>query len=251
MSSEYLIPTISIDPEQPRLDHASSIKEFMQTCGLTPYNDKNIEMAHQIIDDLRWHNAQTSDQTLSGNHGNISNYAIMREQGFNGMKDFMESHGLKLWNDDDVQTAHQIIDKMREFDEEQDELSTFAEDSDNEIAHGERIEDDTERIFQEDNSYGVLGLQSEGNVLEDTSLNVLQFGGLYDGEDHIQEGLEDDIDGGRGGYSWDVAEDSNTPDFDGAGSYDYNDDSYDGGEYGGYDDDGDDYGFDDYEGDFD
>ena len=32
------------------------------------------------------------------------------------MKGFMETHGLKLWNDDDVQEAKAILDGYREMD---------------------------------------------------------------------------------------------------------------------------------------
>ena len=35
---------------------------------------------------------------------------------YGGMKGFMESYGLKLWDDDDVQEAKAILDGFREMD---------------------------------------------------------------------------------------------------------------------------------------
>ncbi|KAI9465403.1 hypothetical protein BJY52DRAFT_1243748 [Lactarius psammicola] len=52
-------------------------------------------------------NASASDESS----GPKTNYAYTKPYG--GMKGFMESHGLKLWNDDDVQEAKAILDGYR------------------------------------------------------------------------------------------------------------------------------------------
>ena len=46
--------------------------------------------------------------------GPKTNYAYTKPYG--GMKGFMESYGLKLWDDDDVQEAKAILDGFREMD---------------------------------------------------------------------------------------------------------------------------------------
>jgi len=46
--------------------------------------------------------------------GPKTNYAYTKP--YDGMKGFMESHGLKLSNDDDVQEAKAILDGFREMD---------------------------------------------------------------------------------------------------------------------------------------
>ncbi|KAH9179332.1 hypothetical protein EDB89DRAFT_1901321 [Lactarius sanguifluus] len=56
--------------------------------------------------------SNTTDSDASS--GPKTNYAYTKPYG--GMKGFMESHGLKLWNDDDVQEAKAILDGYREMD---------------------------------------------------------------------------------------------------------------------------------------
>ncbi|KAI9428371.1 hypothetical protein H4582DRAFT_2106873 [Lactarius indigo] len=56
--------------------------------------------------------SNTTDSDASS--GPKTNYAYTKPYG--GMKGFMESNGLKLWNDDDVQEAKAILDGYREMD---------------------------------------------------------------------------------------------------------------------------------------
>jgi hypothetical protein len=47
-----------------------------------------------------------------------SNYRIVKEGGWDNMEHMMLSYGLKLYNDDDIQEAKQIIEKFREYDQQ-------------------------------------------------------------------------------------------------------------------------------------
>lgn len=59
--------------------------------------------------------ASASNSSASdGSSGPKTNYAYTKSYG--GMKGFMETYGLKLWNDDDVQEAKSILDGFREID---------------------------------------------------------------------------------------------------------------------------------------
>ena len=53
----------------------------------------------------------SNDQKDASNSKEVSDYSITKPYG--GMKGFMESYGLKIWNDDDVQEAKQIINEMK------------------------------------------------------------------------------------------------------------------------------------------
>ena len=57
---------------------------------------------------------KSSASNTSASSGPKTNYAYTKPYG--GMKGFMETHGLKLWNDDDVQEAKAILDGYREMD---------------------------------------------------------------------------------------------------------------------------------------
>ncbi|KAI9642636.1 hypothetical protein NHQ30_009441 [Ciborinia camelliae] len=209
------------------------MEKFMETHGLRPWNNENIEKAHQIIDNIRSRDTQTSAGGFSLNHDEISDYAMMREQGFSGMKEFMESHGLKLGNDEDVQTAHQIIDKMREFDEEHSNLPSFAEQSDN--AHGQIIEYETMRVSEKHRqtiTYEDFDGDNERTVMGGTSLAARQEEVSLDVGDHIPDGLEGDGIGGSDWYPQDIEEGLNVPDLQDESGYN-GEDFYD--EYEGYD----------------
>ncbi|KAE8446608.1 hypothetical protein EG329_011801 [Mollisiaceae sp. DMI_Dod_QoI] len=41
----------------------------------------------------------------------------LRESGWTGKKHFMESYGLKFWEDDDIQQANEILRQMRALDQ--------------------------------------------------------------------------------------------------------------------------------------
>jgi hypothetical protein len=47
-----------------------------------------------------------------------SDKQILKEGGYTGMNHFMQSYGLKIWNDDDVQEAKEIIKGFRAIDEQ-------------------------------------------------------------------------------------------------------------------------------------
>ncbi|KAF7877439.1 hypothetical protein EAF04_001116 [Stromatinia cepivora] len=245
MASEDSPSARSIQPQQTCSDYAilhehgfRSMKEFMQTYGLTLWNDEAIEKAHQIIDKIQTNDIQASDEGASVGYGEVSDYAMMHEQCFDGMKDFMESYGLRLWNDEDVQTAHEIIEKMREFDEEYDRLPASADESDNDVARGGIIEDELSGEFRGENTYWESTYDTERNLVERTSFTEPQNEGFFDGTDYIREGLESGGISGSDGYFEDVEEGFNTLDFDGEGGHiDYNFDGGGYGGYGGYDDD--------------
>jgi len=61
-------------------------------------------------------NKSSSSNTTASDEssGPKTNYAYTKPYG--GMKGFMESHGLKLSNDDDIQEAKAILDGYREID---------------------------------------------------------------------------------------------------------------------------------------
>ncbi|KAJ8067817.1 hypothetical protein OCU04_003413 [Sclerotinia nivalis] len=239
----------SMQPQQ-----TSSGYSILHEHGFRSMNDEAVDKAHRIIDKIRANDIQASDRGASVGAGDISDYAMMHEQGFDGMKDFMESHGLRLWNDEDVQAAHEIIQKMREFDEKYDHLPTSAEESDSDVAREEIIEDDLRRETWVDNTYAVSGYEIERNVVESTGFTDPQDEEFFDGIDYLPEGLESGGIDGSDGYFEDVEEGFNTFDFEGEGGY--IDNEFGEGGYGGYDDDvGDDAydGYDDgydYDGDY-
>ncbi|KAK4212733.1 hypothetical protein QBC37DRAFT_187456 [Rhypophila decipiens] len=63
-------------------------------------------------------NTSKNNSSSAGNGGAnartqpISDYEFLKPWG--GMENFMNSHGLRMWNPEDVDEAHQIIDMMRE-----------------------------------------------------------------------------------------------------------------------------------------
>ncbi|KAN0125468.1 hypothetical protein V8E53_015438 [Lactarius tabidus] len=59
--------------------------------------------------------SSASKSSTSGeSSGPKTNYAYTKPYG--GMKGFMESYGLKLWDHDDVRQAKAILDEFREMD---------------------------------------------------------------------------------------------------------------------------------------
>ncbi|CAD6448976.1 15c2a3d3-e6ab-42cd-a5ef-1808c003936f [Sclerotinia trifoliorum] len=158
--------------------------------------------AFAIIDKIRENNIEASKKDGSVGDGEISDYAMMHEQGFDGMKDFMKSYGLRLWNDD-VQTAHEVMEKMREFDEKYDHFSTLAEESDSEVTRS--------------------AYEGERSLLETTSFNGPQEKESIDGIDYILEELESGGVGGSDECFEGVEEGSITVDFGGEGGYINND----------------------------
>lgn len=232
-----------------------SMGEFMHAYGLTQWNDENVATAHQIIDRLRSYDTQTSVESHSADYSEMSDYAIMREQGFSGMKDFMESHGLRLWDDEDVQTAHQIIDGMREYHEYYDDLPNFIEESDA-ISAGQVDEDEMRGASEARNTYGPSDIEDEQRIIESQSCAEPQQEVMHDSRPQTPEILgRADVEGGEG-YSPLGEEDPSHPDLGVAYSPDSGEGSDDaevddGGEdnEGGYDDDydgyDDDYGEDD------
>ena len=57
------------------------------------------------------------ESAKSGASSGKSDYQMLKDQGFSGKKDFMESHGLKVWNHNDHQEAKAIMDAYRKYDE--------------------------------------------------------------------------------------------------------------------------------------
>ena len=53
------------------------------------------------------------------NNDGKSDYALIRDGGWDNRKHFMESYDLKIWNDDDIQEGRKIIEAMHEFDRQQ------------------------------------------------------------------------------------------------------------------------------------
>ncbi|APA15855.1 hypothetical protein sscle_15g106250 [Sclerotinia sclerotiorum 1980 UF-70] len=192
-------------------------------------------MAFAINDEIRENNVGASDEGVSVGDRDISTYAMMHKQGFDGMKDFMESHGLRIWNDEYAQTAHEIIEKMREFDEKYYHLSKSAQESDSDDVRGEIIEDE---------------LRGQNWVENTTRFNDLQDEELFNGVDYAPEGLESGGIGGSDGCSENIKEGFNTLGFGGEGGYSNN--AFDEGGYIRYDHDGGDnrydYGGNDYDG---
>ncbi|KAL2830934.1 hypothetical protein BJY01DRAFT_254497 [Aspergillus pseudoustus] len=47
---------------------------------------------------------------------NKSQNQVLKEEGYENFKHFMDSHNLRLYNDDDVQVAKQILSRFDEFD---------------------------------------------------------------------------------------------------------------------------------------
>ncbi|ESZ94418.1 hypothetical protein SBOR_5211 [Sclerotinia borealis F-4128] len=239
--------TNSLEPGQTSSDYSfRGLKELMQMYGLAVWNDENMAKAHQIINGIQSQHTgtQTSEGDLIANHGQVSDYAMIRDQGFSGKKDFMESHGLRLYNDEDVQMAHQIIDMMREFDEEFGDLPPLIEEEefDEGVDHERRLRrigggKEMERSFV-DTSIGSTSLDApkEEVLLDDNPVG------------HVREGLEGDGIGRGLENLRDVEEGSNTLDLeDEEGDNGDNFDDHHGGDndYGGADDDGYDYGGDD------
>ncbi|PYH98518.1 hypothetical protein BO71DRAFT_395114 [Aspergillus ellipticus CBS 707.79] len=48
----------------------------------------------------------------------MSRYCFFKDAGFNGMYEFMLSHGLKMYNLDDIAEAKEIVKTMRRYDQE-------------------------------------------------------------------------------------------------------------------------------------
>ena len=62
--------------------------------------------------------ASTSNTNASdAPSGPKTNYEYTKPYG--GMQGFMDSYGLKIWNDDDVQEAKAILDGFRKYDAEE------------------------------------------------------------------------------------------------------------------------------------
>lgn len=64
-------------------------------------------------------NGASNNQNHSNKEGwkSISNYSITKPWG--GMKPFMESYGLKIYNDEDIQEAKLIINEFKKIDWEE------------------------------------------------------------------------------------------------------------------------------------
>jgi hypothetical protein len=58
-----------------------------------------------------------STNTVSTNSNHKSDSAIVREAGFKSHKQFSESYGLKMYNDEDYQESKAIINAFRQADE--------------------------------------------------------------------------------------------------------------------------------------
>lgn len=58
--------------------------------------------------------SKKSSEGSSKSSGQKSNYQYHKEAG--GYNNFMHSHGLKPWDDDDVQEGKAILDAFREYD---------------------------------------------------------------------------------------------------------------------------------------
>jgi len=62
-------------------------------------------------------NQSSSTNTVSTKSNHKSDNAIVREAGFKNYKQFSESYGLKMYNDEDYQESKAIIDAFRQADE--------------------------------------------------------------------------------------------------------------------------------------
>lgn len=58
-----------------------------------------------------------SGGSAEGNPQDKSNNQILKEGGFSDMKHMMDSYGLKMYEDDDVQEAKRIVEGFRQVDQ--------------------------------------------------------------------------------------------------------------------------------------
>ncbi|KAB8298634.1 hypothetical protein EYC80_000813 [Monilinia laxa] len=228
------------------------------------YNRRTLESERDYRPTNSTDNAQRGSRGNSANNGQISNYAMVREQGFHGMKTFMESHGLRLWHDEDVQKAHQIIDKMRELDEQHEDCAPLDEQSVDEDFHGRGFEEEMGNEISVGNTYRNSGDENGGIGMGGFGLAAQQQEVSHGERCFIPDELEgDDVGGGCEGF-WDREEHFDTSGVDRDEGYNdfafsgCEDDGHDGNGYDYDDNDCDGYDYDDndcdgydYDGDYD
>ncbi|THV45497.1 hypothetical protein BGAL_0482g00120 [Botrytis galanthina] len=86
-----------------------------------------------------------------------STYRILRDAGFRSMNDFMFSHGLKLYNDEDLKMAKEMVERMKEEDLRGEDLRRleFRAAKDEEYVKDER---DAESSGEEDDIVELIGV---------------------------------------------------------------------------------------------
>ncbi|QSZ32324.1 hypothetical protein DSL72_001898 [Monilinia vaccinii-corymbosi] len=213
MASGYSCPTSSLQSEQAssqsvgfRERGSRSGRASRQTCRLTRWNDENMKAAQHNTENMRPRDTRVHHGGSSAYRGEVSNYRIIRDQGFGGMKDFMDSHGLRVWNDEDCQTAHQIVESMKYYDEQHRNLPTFAERSADDVTHGWVIEDEMNNAFRFGNTNRNSHSANEELVRERASLTAQQQEDSLDDTTYHNNGreLEGDNVGSCGGHSQDI-----------------------------------------------
>ncbi|CZR60126.1 uncharacterized protein PAC_10021 [Phialocephala subalpina] len=91
------------------------MNHFMLSYNLRMYKDDDVQEAKSILkafkegDQYQWEERQKEKAQKS-------DYSIVKEGGYGNMKNFAESHGLRLHNGEDVQEAKAILDVFREYD---------------------------------------------------------------------------------------------------------------------------------------
>lgn len=174
-----------------------------------------------------------------------SKYQVIKEGGWKNFQDFMLSHNLRMYNDDDVQYAKHLVDCYRELDEAADEQpaennkpweasnGAYHHDS-NADPEYQRVEGNTREVVE----YGEESEDGNGYYVEGP-YSYFEWG-LDEPEFEAYPVFSDDENEYGPEYGNDAGQDY----------YDYENDGYDDDEYG-YDDgdDGDDgdYGNDGYE----
>ncbi|KAF8862108.1 hypothetical protein BDZ45DRAFT_586067 [Acephala macrosclerotiorum] len=109
-----------------------NMNNFMLSYNLRMYEPDDVQEARDILkafkeaDQYAWEEKQkekaqnggsTSKDASTTQPKDKSNYSMVREGGYGSMKNFAESQGLRLYNDEDVQEAKAILDAFREHDQ--------------------------------------------------------------------------------------------------------------------------------------
>lgn len=136
-----------------------------------------------------------TDDTQANSRGHSAG-AMAILQSFNGMEGFMESYGLKIWLDEDVQTARQIIDKMLEYDEQHGDFGLLDEESADGVISGRECEDEMEDTFRVENTYQNADEKNEGSGMGNLDLDTRQWEVSHGERYCVPDELEGDDVGG-------------------------------------------------------